>query len=88
MTGRLQVTDLGLLTYAEAAAIADVKVVTVRAWVTRYGLRTRRVEGVVHVVEVDFLACERARRNSGRRGGGSRPGRRVRDTPSPDGVRG
>ena len=60
----LTTRDLGLLTLAEAAQIAEVSPVTVRVWIGRHNLLTTRIFGQVMVSELEFLDCEKARRNT------------------------
>jgi DNA-directed RNA polymerase specialized sigma24 family protein len=60
----LTARDLGLLTLAEAAQIAGFPVATIRVWITRYQLATTRILGEVMVSELEFLDCEKARRNT------------------------
>jgi len=55
---------LGLLTLPEAAQIAGFPVATIRVWITRYQLASTRVLGEVMLSELEFLDCERARRNT------------------------
>ena len=70
----LTLDHLGLITYAEAAAIAGVEPATVRQWASRYHLtKVTAADGRLCLIETEFLACEQARRRSGRRGGGSTP---------------
>lgn len=56
--------DIGLLTIAEAAEIAEVTPSTIRVWITRHKLPTTRVLGRVMVSELAFLDCEKARRDT------------------------
>ena len=60
----LTLRDLGLLTVAEAAQIAEVSPVTIRIWITRHKLPTTRIQGRVVLHELAFLDCERDRRNT------------------------
>jgi hypothetical protein len=71
----VRVDDLGLLTYGEAARVAEVAPVTVRAWASKYGLRRVVVDGRTYLLERELLDCEQRRRSSGRR-------RRTRNTPT------
>lgn len=80
MATALTLEDLGLITYQEAAAIAGIGPATVRTWAHRYGLtKVTAPDGRLCLVEAEFLTCERSRRRSGRRGGGSLP--RTNPTP-------
>jgi Helix-turn-helix domain len=56
--------DIGLLTIAEAAQIAEVTPSTIRVWITRYELPTTRFFGRVMVSELAFLDCEKGRRDT------------------------
>jgi len=56
--------DIGLLTIAEAAQIAEVTPSTIRVWIARHKLPTTRVLGRVMVSELAFLDCEKARRDT------------------------
>jgi excisionase family DNA binding protein len=56
--------DIGLLTIAEAADVAEVTPSTIRVWIARHKLPTTRVQGRVMLHELAFLDCERARRNT------------------------
>jgi hypothetical protein len=56
--------DLGLLTLTEAAQIAGFPVATIRVWITRYKLASTRILGETMVSELEFLDCEKARRNT------------------------
>ena len=56
--------DIGLLTIAEAAQIAEVTPSTIRVWIARHKLPTTRVLGQVMVSEMAFYDCEKARRDT------------------------
>jgi len=60
----LTLRDIGLLTIAEAAQIAEVTPSTIRVWITRHKLPTTRALGQVMLSELAFLDCEKARRDT------------------------
>lgn len=53
--------DIGLLTIAEAAQIAEVTPSTIRVWIARHKLPTTRALGQVMISELAFLDCEKER---------------------------
>jgi hypothetical protein len=57
---------IALLTIPEAAEVAEVAPSTMRCWITRYGIPTVNLDGLVLVTERDVLECERVRRHAGR----------------------
>jgi len=60
----LTTRDIGLLTIAEAAEIAEVTPSTIRVWIARHKLPTTRIQGRVMVSELAFYDCEKARRDT------------------------
>jgi len=56
--------DIGLLTIAEAAQIAEVTPSTIRVWIARHNLPTTRALGQVMISELAFYDCEKERRDT------------------------